>query len=564
MAEKIEFVVTAKDATARVFDEIQKNVKGIGSELAGFALGAGAAAAAIALVGIKAGEAAEELQNNARLLGVSAQTLREWGFAAEHAAGITGENLNASLIKLAQRAGEAARGNEQLLDSFNRIGISQTDLKGSLSNLDALFPAVINGLRSLGNGYSQVTVAQKLLEEQGVKLVGLVRRSPADIAAMTAAFREQAGVITDEEVAALADAKREWDSFLTLLNQRALTTFAKLSLGIKELLTDLDTLGHGAEIASVQLEIARLNAKLREGPGLIDGIGAALTAMAGGQKDGAKFFSDIRTEIEALEAKLASLRSQDAAPPVVEGAPETLNIFGFSIESLERDAAAFAANAELQKSILAELNIALGQIDLDRLAMERETTEQLIFETEARFEAAKRSADATARLEAVANKKRRLDQAQYYLSALAGASSYNKTFFEISKVAAIANATVATYQGAAQALKDVPYPYNIAAAAAVVVAGIAQIGAIASTSFGGTATPSAASGPGGFAAGPGQIAAPSVAVAAADQQQGRVELVIRGTDDFGRMVADALDVAVNQRDVVIIRPESRQAAELAT
>jgi hypothetical protein len=69
--------------------------------------------------------------------------------------------------------------------------------------------------------------------------------------------------------------------------------------------------------------------------------------------------------------------------------------------------------------------------------------------------------------------------------ALQIASTYSKKAFEVQKVVAIANALVGTYQGAAQALRDVPYPLNIAAAATTVAAGLAQVQAIRNTKFGG-------------------------------------------------------------------------------
>jgi hypothetical protein len=57
--------------------------------------------------------------------------------------------------------------------------------------------------------------------------------------------------------------------------------------------------------------------------------------------------------------------------------------------------------------------------------------------------------------------------------------------FTVGKAAAIASALMSTYQGAAQAMKDVPYPFNIAAAASVIAAGMVQVQNIRSTSFGG-------------------------------------------------------------------------------
>ena len=54
------------------------------------------------------------------------------------------------------------------------------------------------------------------------------------------------------------------------------------------------------------------------------------------------------------------------------------------------------------------------------------------------------------------------------------------------KALAIIQATIATYLGAAKALASVPFPFNFAAAAAVVAAGLVHVGQIASAQFGGS------------------------------------------------------------------------------
>ncbi len=58
-------------------------------------------------------------------------------------------------------------------------------------------------------------------------------------------------------------------------------------------------------------------------------------------------------------------------------------------------------------------------------------------------------------------------------------SSSNKKLAAIGKAAAIAQATISTYQGAANALGSVPWPLNFAAAASVVAAGLVQVANIA-------------------------------------------------------------------------------------
>lgn len=60
----------------------------------------------------------------------------------------------------------------------------------------------------------------------------------------------------------------------------------------------------------------------------------------------------------------------------------------------------------------------------------------------------------------------------------------SRKMFEIGKAAAIGNAIVSTYEAAANALADVPYPLNIAAAAGIAAQGFAQVSAIRSQSFG--------------------------------------------------------------------------------
>lgn len=77
-----------------------------------------------------------------------------------------------------------------------------------------------------------------------------------------------------------------------------------------------------------------------------------------------------------------------------------------------------------------------------------------------------------------------LDQTAYYLSAVATLmNSGNSKLFAIGKAAAIAEATVKGYQAVQNALAEVPYPLNFAAAAAVTAATAVQIANIASTNY---------------------------------------------------------------------------------
>jgi hypothetical protein len=83
---------------------------------------------------------------------------------------------------------------------------------------------------------------------------------------------------------------------------------------------------------------------------------------------------------------------------------------------------------------------------------------------------------------AEATDKQRVEGVKNTLGAIAGLmDSSNGALFEAGKAAAIAQSTISTYEAVVNALAQVPYPFNIAAAAAVGVAGALQITKIAST-----------------------------------------------------------------------------------
>lgn len=71
----------------------------------------------------------------------------------------------------------------------------------------------------------------------------------------------------------------------------------------------------------------------------------------------------------------------------------------------------------------------------------------------------------------------------------AGVATHNRAMFEINKIAATANAIINTAVGVTNALAAYPPPLSFAMAAAQLLAGLAQIQAIQSASFGGASSP---------------------------------------------------------------------------
>lgn len=102
----------------------------------------------------------------------------------------------------------------------------------------------------------------------------------------------------------------------------------------------------------------------------------------------------------------------------------------------------------------------------------------------AEYEAAKKEVLAQFQNEQLKMEQQRAKQNQktmgtIFSNLISLSSSSNKKLAAIGKAAGIAQATISTYQGAANALAQVPYPLNFAAMASVIAAGLMQVANIA-------------------------------------------------------------------------------------
>jgi len=162
------------------------------------------------------------------------------------------------------------------------------------------------------------------------------------------------------------------------------------------------------------------------------------------------------------------------------------------------------------------------------------------------------------------------------VSMTAGVAQHNKVLFNINKAAAISQAVVDNYSGFMRTMADYPYPINIALAGLSLAAGASQIAAIASTSYeggGGGTTPSAA----------GSMAVINDRPIESDSAGGNsildevedrrnldrdnsIQVVVTGnvgwTPEIIDELAEGLRQATEDRDVVIIGSNSRQAQEI--
>ena len=140
----------------------------------------------------------------------------------------------------------------------------------------------------------------------------------------------------------------------------------------------------------------------------------------------------------------------------------------------------------------------------------------------------------------------------------------NKKLFKIGKVAAISSALIDGYKAVQNALANVPYPFNIAAAAGMAVSTAVNVANIKKQKFGGGGTISASTSGGAM---PNVYQPPQPTIPATtpiESQQRGVQIIFNGpVNGNAELIAETLKEHLDKTDFVLIEPQSRNGQALA-
>jgi len=171
--------------------------------------------------------------------------------------------------------------------------------------------------------------------------------------------------------------------------------------------------------------------------------------------------------------------------------------------------------------------------------------------------------------EAMSMKQRTLHTLGSLAAMTAGTAQSNEKIFKIHKAASLAHAAASLPAAIIESFRNAGgWPWGAVAAAGMAAAGAAQIAAIQSSTFGGGTTPSLAGSSGSIGGQPVPVtpALPSVGQPADRRGEIRVEIYGNnfngpgGRSDLEDLFRDIFSSAANDRDVVFISHESRQAS----
>jgi len=492
----------------------------------------------------------DKLQKLSISLGVSTEALSQYRLVAQRA----GTNLDSLTLiwqRQTRRVAEAAVGTGEARSALRELGL-EAEALNRLSP-DRQFEVIADAMSRVENSADRLRLAFKLYDSKGARPA--LQAMEGGAAAMRA-MRSEADALGLTMTRVQANQMAAFNDQLT--NARAAITGAvqAMVLSLGPALVDI-----ARAFSTAVSWAAKFIDRLRsiENRTNIDGLRESLTAMNESAVELAGRIETIRSaggNTTALEQQLTNLRDrigqtidrlrelQSQSESIDANIPDFQASGGGPLPSLQDEAQQEKRAREQQKfkddlaervDALRESLLTESELEQERFAQRAdllaaareqeiislEEFNQLKEDLEAEHQERMRKIRGTGdsrilKFSEAIRSKDLLGAISSYRSLIAAGANYNKTLFRINKVAAIAEATVATYQGAAQALAQVPYPENLLAAASVVAAGIAQVQQIASTSFGG-----GGGGRGGSSAGavPTFNADPTFGTPQQDQQQ---------------------------------------------
>lgn len=181
----------AERVAKRTAGEIDRSLR---RSFAAMGVAAGAAALAIGSAVRSSINAADQMAKMAQKVGVSVEALSGLKFAADQT-GVSMEQLQGGLVKLARTAADAAGGLKAQQAVFKSMGVSVVDAAGKLRGTEAILLDVAEAFKGYQDGAAKTALATRVFGRAGAELIPLLNNGRAGIEALTREARELGLVI---------------------------------------------------------------------------------------------------------------------------------------------------------------------------------------------------------------------------------------------------------------------------------------------------------------------------------------------------------------------------------
>jgi hypothetical protein len=156
-------------STTSALERMEKSLGSIASSVrANLALQIGQLIERFVAWGKEALKAAEAMGDMAAQMGVSVETMQALQYSAAQS-GVSFEQLQTGIAKFQQRLGEAANGNKDAIDGFNRLGVKILDVNGNMKPTETNLTNVARAIQSIQNPAQQTAAAVENFGKTGAR-----------------------------------------------------------------------------------------------------------------------------------------------------------------------------------------------------------------------------------------------------------------------------------------------------------------------------------------------------------------------------------------------------------
>lgn len=494
---------------------------------------AGAASAAIVGFTLKAIDSVDAINDLSKETGFSTKSLQELGYAASQSGADT-QTLNAGLTILNRNIGDAAAGSETAEKAFARLGVSVFTSSGALKSNEQILKEVSTGMSNISSDAEKASIAVDIFGRQGVKLTQMLSEGATGLEAAGAKARELGLILSDDLIKKAAETNDKLDEMSMVLGAQVNQALVSILPMIIKSAESLSFLGSEAgkawramsgtqtaeeKIASLQKQLYIMT-EMKVDPSRLKAVEDQLDAVIKKEKEltDATKNSGAATDLARRNREQYRNELEKSAQKVVDDAQKgdkgeqlakeigllqqakeaKINLKGEENEVLMEKQGELATFYEEQNAKEIETLIArnemLREIDDQKYAADIEANQKTIDSMFAANMVGSTKTDELKNKMAVLDKKRGEQEKAERLSTLTFISglqhSKSKEMAAIGKAAAVAGATIATYDAATKAyssLAGIPIvgpALGAAAAAAAIAAGLSNVSRIAGVDIG--------------------------------------------------------------------------------
>jgi hypothetical protein len=491
----------------------------------------------------------DALAKRARASGLSSDFFQVLQLSAEEA-GVAQETLNGALISFVKRVGEAQAGSGALVSIFKKLRPDLLEQIKTTKSQEEAFKLVADAIGSVKDAQQQAALAAAAFNKSGIGMIEMLRNGRQGLDD-TAKKARELGLIIDQSL--LTNAEQLNNDFgvavrvLSIHFKTAVIELApyitRLAVAISSAVRELSRL-IGFMRAVDNKSISQLNDQLERTDRALERLrGKSYPSDSAEEKARITAINSALESQEKIRARLKELEPKpiqapgiiDANIPGVTAGAGKGKGKGAAVDELGERFKALQESLKTREQILTEQyerDLALLEVyhEREKTAEEKRIEDRLALQRQ--YSAAVgqiRAKEQQAASNAI------LGGAEQIFNAL---GVRNKKMLRMAKIFGAANALVSTMTGAAKAL-ELPFPANIAAAAAVVAKGIGFVNAIKGTGEGGTTG-------GGRAGGGGAGAASAPAVTQEGQRSTAAVINLSGGDMFSRDQVVSLINSINE------------------